>query len=526
MAFRAGSKMSSPFYEIGLDQIAKGNQGEAQKAFIHSFDNDEPDARKALIHYLHMLDRGRDLQAAMDLLQRAIEKQPKEHAWLSILADMCAGTGDIGKAIAYAEKSLALKPHQETTALNLAIWKASQTTDGKQIKDLFENWAEQFIAPIEHQHQNVSFKHLKPIKDRRIKIAYISGDFKNHSVRYFIEPHLIHHDTSKFEIHAIMTMEEDEISEILKAKVEHWHNVKNMSDADLLALIRQLEIDILVDLSGHTEGNRLKVFAMRAAPIQITWFGYMNTLGIKSMDYRITDIGMCPPGTEANYTEKLVRFQCMSSYLPPAHCEKQYPSPHHHNGHVTMVSLNNSRKLSDITLQTWCDILNENTNAGLIIISTERTQESAHQELAARLEKYNAPMDRVAISARLNMMDFMQMASIADFALDPFPITGGTTTYHTLWMGMPILTINYAANLGVCSSTPATMQAIGMQSCIANSIEEYKNKAKEWIDNPQMIDELRQIARPHLAKCVLLEHEERTLELEEAYFQLVNANGL
>jgi predicted O-linked N-acetylglucosamine transferase (SPINDLY family) len=275
-----------------------------------------------------------------------------------------------------------------------------------------------------------------------------------------------------------------------------------------------------VDLSGHTEGNRLKVFAMRAAPIQITWFGYMNTLGIKSMDYRITDWGMCPPGTEANYTEQLVRFQCMSSYLPPAHCEKQYPSPYHHNGHVTMVSLNNSRKLSDITLQTWCDILNENTNAGLIIISTERTQESAQQELAARLEKYNAPMDRVAISARLNMMDFMQMASIADFALDPFPITGGTTTYHTLWMGMPILTINYASDLGVSSSTPATMQAIGMQSCIANSIEEYKNKAKEWINNPQMIDELRQMARPQFAKCALMAHEERTLELEEAYLQL------
>lgn len=135
-------------------------------------------------------------------------------------------------------------------------------------------------------------------------------------------------------------------------------------------------------------------------------------------------------------------------------------------------------------------------------------------------------MDRVAISARLNMMDFMQMASIADFALDPFPISGGTTTYHTLWMGMPILTIYYAANLGVSSSTPATMQAIGMQSCISSSIKEYKNKAKEWINNPQMIDELRQIARPHLAKCVLLAHEERTGELEDAYLQLVNANGL
>ncbi len=513
--------MSSPFYEIGLDQFDKGNQGEAQKAFISAFDNDEPDARKALIHYLHMLDRGRDLQAALDLLQRAIEKQPKEHAWLSILADMYAGSGDIGKAIAYAEKSLALKPDQETTALNLAIWKTSQTKDGKQIKGLFENWAEQFIAPIEHQYQNVSFKHLKPIKDRRIKIAYISGDLKNHSVRYFIEPHLIHHDTSKFEIHAIMTMEEDEISEILKAKVEHWHNVKNMSDADLLALIRQLEIDILVDLSGHTEGNRLKVFAMRAAPIQMTWFGFMHTLGIKSMDYRITDLGMCPQGTDTNYTEKLIRLDCMSSYMPPTHSEKQYPSPHHHNGHVTMVSLNNSRKLSDITLQTWCEILNENTNAGLIIISTERTQESAQQELSARLEKFNAPMDRVAISARLNMMDFMQMASIADFALDPFPITGGTTTYHTLWMGMPILTINYASDLGVSSSTPATMQGIGMQNCVANDVEEYKSKAKEWINSPLMIDELRQMARPQFAKCALMAHEERTRELEDAYLELV-----
>jgi len=239
------------------------------------------------------------------------------------------------------------------------------------------------------------------------------------------------------------------------------------------------------------------------------------------MDYRITDLGMCPLGTDANYTEKLIRLKCMSSYLPPTHSEKQYPSPYHHNGHVTMVSLNNSRKLSDITLQTWCEILNENTNAGLIIISTERTQESAQQELSARLEKFNAPMDRVAISARLNMMDFMQIASIADFALDPFPISGGTTTYHTLWMGLPILTLNSDSDLGVSSSTSATMLGIGMPGCVANGIEEYKSKAKEWINNSEAIDLRRLRARPQFAKCALMAHEERTRELEDAYLELV-----
>ena len=518
--------MTSPLYMQGLDFLSRGVLENAQKSFLSSFETDEAESRKALIHFLHLQDKNRNLHFVIEILHQAIQKQPGEHAWFSILADIYAGAGDVELAIQNAEKSLALNPEQETTALNLTIWKSSQTKDGMEIKRLFENWSRKFIEPIELQHQNIQFPHLASRENRRVRIAYISGDFKNHSVRYFIEPHFIYHDKSKFEIFAIMTMEVDDISDILKAKVEHWHNVKDMSDEELLKFIRELEIDILVDLSGHTDGNRLKVFAMRAAPIQITWFGYMHTLGIKSVDYRITDWSMCPPGTEVNYTEKLIRLNCMSSYMPPAYCEKQYPSPFSQNGHITMISLNNSRKLTDQTLQTWSEILNENLNAGLIIVSTERTQESAEQELSNRLIKFNAPMDRVAITARLNMMDFMQMASIADFALDPFPISGGTTTYHTLWMGMPILTLQGSLELAVSSSTPATLVGIGMGECVASDLNDYKSKARQWIQQPQLIEDLRSISRSSFANCALMAHKDRTQELEVAFLQLINANCL
>jgi len=508
--------MDSLYFERGLSLFSEKRFEESQAAFISSYRAHENEYRQALFYFLHVCEQKMDYQAAIDLLEEVIQHHHTDHAWYSIMSDMWAKLGEISKAIAYAEQSLLLEPHQESTSLNLASWKASQISDGLEIKKLFEDWAQKFIVPIESR-QIQSDRNIDLNPDRILKIGYISGDLKNHSIRYFIESYFKLHDREKFQIHAFMTMEEDEISAFLKPTVDAWHNVKDLTDTKLHAFIQNIGIDILVDLSGHTLGNRLKVFAMRAAPIQMTWFGDMHTLGIKSVDYRITDFSMCPPGTDAHYTEKLLRFDCMSSYLPPLNSEKQYPSPYKTNGHVTMVSLNNSRKLSDLTLQTWSEILQENPRSGLIIVSAERTTEGAHQSLIPRLEKINAPMQQIAISARLTMQEFMHMASVADFALDPFPISGGTTTYHSLWMGLPILTLHAQGGMAVSTATPMTMLGIGMECCVANGLDAYKSKAKLWIDNPEMIDAMRLVTRSNFAQCALLDYPTRTRELETAY---------
>ena len=176
-----------------------------------------------------------------------------------------------------------------------------------------------------------------------------------------------------------MTGDEDEISQVLKTWVPHWHNVKTLDDSALLSLIRSLEIDILVDLSGHTEASRLEVFVARAAPIQLTWWGFVHTLGIKEIDYRLTDFQTCPSGVEAHYTEALCRMQCLTAYAPPVNCENQYPSPWQSNGYVTMISLNHTRKISEATLDCWQNILALNPNSGLIIVTSDTSAVDAVQ---------------------------------------------------------------------------------------------------------------------------------------------------
>ncbi len=442
-------------------------------------------------------------------------RYPRNEKIPSALAAHFMRLGDFDKAIHWIDKALGINPNNEINFINKICWIAGRCEDPVQVKSMFETWGRRFADPLTALASPLKQRHLAP--NRRLKVGYVSGDLKNHSVRYFIEPFFKGHDRSAFELHAFMTMAPDQVTTFLKPLVENWHDVKNLNDAGLLTLIRELEIDILVDLSGHTEGQRLAVFAQRAAPVQVTWFGFMQTLGMKAMDWRLTDWATSPPGSEQNYTEKLYRLDCMAAYAPPLNCETQYPSPHHSNGYVTMVSMNNTRKLGDQALEVWRDILLSNPNSGLMFIGSDRDAERSHASIAPRLMALGYPMERVSIAPRLTMIQFMNLASIADFALDSFPISGGTTTFHALWMGLPILGLDDPERGGMSSSTANTLRGLQFEQCVAKDLQDYLNIASSWINNSSVIDELRSQCRPALESCAMMDHSARVAEVENAY---------
>ena len=336
-------------------------------------------------------------------------------------------------------------------------------------------------------------------------------------MRYFIEPYFKHHNASEFEVHVFMTGEPDVITEILKESIADWHDVRTVSTQDLHQLIRDLHIDILVDLSGHTAGGRLEVFALRAAPVQVTWWGFMQTLGLTEMDYRLTDSLFCPPGSEAHYTERLCRMSCMTAYAPPLNCDEQHESPWHERGFVTMISLNHTRKISQSVLHLWRKVLEENPNSGLIIVSTESTQEGADALLIPRLESINMPMNRIALMPRLNLLDFMNLAGRADFALDSMPVSGGVTTFHSLWMGLPVLTIRPDTPLPLQSYTANILQTVDLNECVTTSEDEFLLRAKSWINEPEQVDEIRKRCRPQLVNSLFMDHASRAQELEQHF---------
>ena len=238
------------------------------------------------------------------------------------------------------------------------------------------------------------------------------------------------------------------------------------------------------------------------------------------MDYRLTDSMSCPDGSEDYYTENLYRLQCFTAYQPPLTSDDTPLSPWKKNSYVTMISLNHSRKVSDDALILWRDVLKNNPKAKLIIVSTERTQEGANAIFIPRLERLALPLDRIEIKSKLSMRDFMRLAFYADFALDSTPISGGVTTFHTLWMGLPVLTMQPEKPISLFSYTANILRTLGLDRCIADSPDHFQKLASNLINQPELIDALRAESRQRLLTSPYLDHMARTKELELAYRQL------
>ena len=182
--------------------------------------------------------------------------------------------------------------------------------------------------------------------------------------------------------------------------------------------------------------------------------------------------------------------------------------------------MNHTRKISQNVLELWRRVLEDNPNSGLIIVSTESTQEGADALLMPRLESINMPMNRIALMPRLNLLDFMNLAGRADFALDSMPVSGGVTTFHSLWMGLPVLTIQPDTPLPLQSYTANILQTVGLNECVTTSEDEFMLRAKSWISRPAQLEEIRKRCRPQLINSPFMEHTSRVRELEYQFRQL------
>ena len=504
----------SPLYVRAKAHIQKANLHGALADFTASFRALEPESSNALIFALVLLDKQGQSQQAMGLLEEAAQIMPNPDKWLVALAERHMQMGDYKEAIDRVKWAQQLNPENSIAALHLACWQGRLLGDCPQSKALFEAWGQRFMDPL--TANAAPFENIDLSPNKRLRIGYVSGDLKNHSVRYFIEPYLKYRNQEQFEVHAFMTMPADEVTEWIKPWVDCWHDVSQASDGELFSLIRGQKIDVLVDLSGHTQGQRLTVFAMRAAPVQVTWFGFMQTLGMRAIDWRITDYGATPEGADAFYTEKLYRIGAMVAYSPPLNSEEQFESPWHANGYITMACLNHSRKISDEAIVLWARILQAHPNAGLMLFSGEKGGQDSEQ-ISKRLERLGMPMSQVSLQERMTMLAFMRMASIADFAVDSLPVSGGTTTMHALWMGLPTITMDSTSMGAINGATASILKGVGLPGLVAQDANAYVNLVGQWIQEPRLIDEARARTRPALQSSALMAYADRVQEVEVAY---------
>jgi protein O-GlcNAc transferase len=362
----------------------------------------------------------------------------------------------------------------------------------------------------------------RPAKDakaeRILHIGYVSADFRSHTVSGFIESLFEHHDRDRFTVTAYANQARfDDTSDRLKKKADRFRPILGLSDLAAAELIRKDDIDILVDLSGHTAGNRLELFARKPAPVQMTLFGYPNTTGIASVDYRITDAVSDPPGTTEHLcTEKLLRLESLAwCYRPPTNAPTVTPLPAAKSGVLTLGCLNNPAKISEACLNTWAQLLASIPNARLVLLAGQSAVGA--QRLQSRFLDAGVERDRLELVFRLPPAEYFEAHQLIDMMLDPFPYNGGVTTCDALWMGVPVLTLAGASY--VSRQGASIMTHVGLSEFVADSPENLIALAGMWAANKDWLADIRKGLRDQIAKSPVADPKQYIAALQNGYRQ-------
>jgi len=287
-----------------------------------------------------------------------------------------------------------------------------------------------------------------------------------------------------------------------------------VDDQGLADRIRSDQIDILVDTSLHTSGNRLLVFARKPAPVQVTMLGLPSTTGLGTMDYRLTDRYLDPPGmTDGDYTERSIRLpNCFWCYQPPEGTPTVAELPATRNGFVTFGCLNQFTKVNRPVLQVWSKILQSLAGSRLLIHS----QPGSHREaVRALFQTDGIAADRIEFAAKVPLLSYFQRYHDLDLCLDPFPHSGGTTTLDSLWMGVPVVTL--AGRTGVGRGGVTILSNVGMTELIAESPEQYVDIAVQWASDLPRLRSVRARLRQRMESSVLMDGTRYAADVETAF---------
>jgi len=352
---------------------------------------------------------------------------------------------------------------------------------------------------------------------RPLRIGYVSADFRRHSVASFLLPVVANHDHGAYEVYCYAHVEKpDRRSEEFK-KHAVWRDIFGLDDEAALRLIRDDDIDILVDLGGHTAGNRLGIFGRRAAPVQVTYCGYPNTTGLRAIDYRLTDWIADPDGEERYYAEKLMRLPgCFLCYAPPQGAPLPDAGAAAGRRAPVFGSFNNIAKISDATMDAWCAILRRVPAARLLLKYRYLDDSTVQQRLAQRFHDRGIGRERIDFQGRIrSLKEHLAVYNLVDIALDTFPYNGATTTCEALWMGVPVVTVagdRHAARVGA-----SLLSAAGVSELVTHDVEGYVETAVALAADRSRIVSFRQTLRGRVAQGMLCDGTSFTRGLEEAY---------
>lgn len=352
---------------------------------------------------------------------------------------------------------------------------------------------------------------------RKLRIGYLSPDFREHPVTHFIGPLLANHDRQHFEVFCYAQLPKpDKITERVRTLADAWRDVTDLSDDGATELIRRDRIDLLVDLAGHMGNLRSLVLARKPAPIQVSYCGYPATTGISATDFRVTDAHLDPVGlTDGYYTEKLIRLEgCCYCFDPGGADPVVSPLPALQSGVITFGVLNRLVKVRPPMVRLWAQIL-EGTPDSRLLMRGEGP-ETADSALARMLRDNGVPLDRVTfVGAAPDRRHYLERYRRIDVALDTFPYGGTTTTCDALWMGVPTITL--AGDLGISRSGVTLLSSVGLEECIATTPRQYVSAAVDLAKVRSRLSALRAGLRQRMARSQLMDYPGHARRIESAY---------
>ncbi|QZA79203.1 tetratricopeptide repeat protein [Deefgea tanakiae] len=454
--------------------------------------------------------------------QHAIELAPMDITARINLGTYFLDTGRPKEALSHYRAALEINPQSEIAHTNLllsmlyddASTVKAMATESTRFSKLFDLPKTQLP-----QHSNT------PQAWRKLKLAFIGADISNHAVSYYLEPILARLDRQQYEIHAYHTLHEgDHVTKRLKRYFDSFVTIANFSTEQAFEQIRKDEIDILIDFAGHTTGNGLAIMGKKPAPVQITWLGFPGTTGLKNIDIRLTDEIVDCYAEDGDYSEKLymlpapfcVYRPCLQNplwrYWPDYQVK---PTPALENGFITFGSCNNIAKIGLEPLKLWARILAEVPGSRLRIEAWGLDTEEIGHFFTQRCSDAGVDPKRLILVGRGSerAKQYLTYHDI-DIALDPFPLTGGTTSSDTLWMGVPMVSMTGNSLRSRLSTTLLT--AANLTQWLAQSDDEYIQIAKNLASNIQNLNQTRLSLRRYIEQSPLMDERLFTIYFDNA----------
>lgn len=421
--------------------------------------------------------------------------------------------GQVREAVKDCETAIALRYNDPGNYTNkLLFMLADPQVDAAQLSAAARQYGAVFEPPLRPEWPD--FQEHRGSPWRRLKIGFLSPDFRVHSVMYFVEGLLAQLDRRQFEVFAFYLFpRDDHVTERVQRHADHFVPLAGFSPQQQAEAIRAQGIDILIDLAGHTGNNGLLTLAHKAAPVQVSWLGFPATTGLTAVDYKFTDEITDPPGAEAQYTEQLYRlptlFACYRpmSRNPLWRYQPRYqvrPTPGLANGFITFGSCNNLGKLTDEVLALWGQVLAAVPGSRLLIEGKNLDRPDFANAYRQRCERLGLPPAQVDLVAQRTDNQYLTYHRI-DIALDPFPLTGGTTTFDVLWMGLPIVSMvgeSFKSRMGV-----GLLAYLGRTEWLAETPEDYVRIATSLAADTQALNTLRQGLRAEVEASALMRED-------------------